>query len=128
MKRSFTLVTLICLVVVAVLSISCSKSDDPADNDFFIGKYKGKISYTVDGDTKSVDNGSVTVIKTGNNYYFSFSDGIPDLKGVKFKKEGDHTLVNIDLQDGVKIIKINASSLNILYTTDGKTWTANAKR
>ena len=44
MKKGFTLVTLICLVVVAVLSISCSKSDDPADNDFFIGKYKGKIS------------------------------------------------------------------------------------
>ena len=77
---------------------------------------------------KSADNGSVTVLKAGEDYYFRFSDGIPDLKGVKFKKEGDHTLVNIDLQDGVKIIKINASSLNILYTTDGKTWTANAKR
>ena len=77
MKKGFTLVTLICLVVVAVLSISCSKSDDPADNDFFIGKYKGKISYTVDGDTKSVDNGSVTVIKTGNNYYFRVIQLIP---------------------------------------------------
>ena len=58
----------------------------------------------------------------------AFSDGIPDLKGVKFKKEGKHTLVNIDLEDGVKLIRINASSLNILYTTDGKIWTANAKR
>lgn len=128
MKRSFTLVTLICLVVVAVLSISCSKSDDPADNDFFIGKYKGKISYTVDGDTKSVDNGSVTVIKTGNNYYFSFSDGIPDLKGVKFKKQGDHTLVNVDFKDEVKAIHITASSLYIYYKQDVKKWTAKATR
>lgn len=128
MKRSFTLVTLICLVVVAVLSISCSKSDDPADNDFFIGKYKGKISYTVDGDTKSVDNGSVTVIKTGNNYYFSFSDGIPDLKGVKFKKQGDHTLVNIDFKEGMKVINISASSLYIYYKQDVKKWTAKATR
>ena len=112
----------------AVLSISCSKSDDPADNDFFIGKYKGKISYTVDGDTKSVDNGSVTVIKTGNNYYFSFSDGIPDLKGVKFKKQGDHTLVNIDFKEGMKVINISASSLYIYYKQDVKKWTASATR
>ena len=128
MKKGFTLVTLICLVVVAVLSISCSKSDDPADNDFFIGKYKGKISYTVDGNTKSVDNGSVTVIKTGNNYYFSFSDGIPDLKGVKFKKQGDHTLVNIDFKEGMKVINISASSLYIYYKQDVKKWTASATR
>ena len=128
MKKAFTLVTLICLVVVAVLSISCSKSDDPADNDFFIGKYKGKISYTVDGDTKSVDNGSVTVIKTGNNYYFSFSYGIPDLKGVKFKKQGDHTLVNIDFKEGMKVINISASSLYIYYKQDVKKWTASATR
>ena len=51
-----------------------------------------------------------------------------NLKGVSFKKEGDHTLVNIDLKEGVQIIRINASSLNILYTQDGKIWTANVKR
>jgi len=128
MKKIFALVTVICLSLVAFSCISCSKNDDPADNDLFVGTYKGKISY-LDGETKKIaDNGSVTVLKAGNDYYFSFSDGIPDLKGIKFKKEGDHSLVNIDLQDGVKIIRINASSLNILYTTDGKTWTANAKR
>ena len=127
MKR-IVLFSVICLSLVAFSCASCSKHDDPADNDLFVGTYKGKISYS-DGETKkSADNGSVTVLKAGKDYYFRFSDGIPDLKGVKFKKEGDHTLVNIDLQDGVKIIKINASSLNILYTTDGKTWTANAKR
>ena len=50
------------------------------------------------------------------------------LKEVKFKKEGDHTLVNIDFKEGVTFIRINASTLNILYTMDGKIWTANAKR
>ena len=128
MKKIFTLVTLVCLSIVAFSSISCSKKDDPADNDLFVGTYKGKISYSNGDEKKSVDNGAVTVVKTGNDYYFRFSDGIPDLKGVSFKKEGDNTLVNIDLKDGVKLIRINASSLNILYTTDGKTWTANASR
>ena len=128
MKKLFTLVTLICISLVAFSSISCSKNDDPADNDLFVGTYKGKISYTNGQEQKAVDNGSVTVVKTGNDYYFRFSDGIEDLKGVSFKKEGDNTLVNIDFQDGVKFIKINASSLTMLYTTEGKTWTANAKR
>ena len=128
MKKKFVLFSVIFLSLVAFSCTSCSKNDDPADNDLFVGTYKGKISY-LDGETKKIaDNGSVTVLKAGNDYYFRFSDGIPDLKGIKFKKEGDHSLVNIDLQDGVKIIRINASSLNILYTTDGKTWTANAKR
>jgi putative lipoprotein len=36
--------------------------------------------------------------------------------------------VNIDWKEGVKIIRINAYSLNILYTKEGKIWTANAKR
>jgi hypothetical protein len=128
MKKLFTLVTLICISLVAFSSISCSKNDDPADNDLFVGTYKGKISFLKGEEKKSFDNGSVTVVKTGNDYYFRFSDGIEDLKGVSFKKEGDNRLVNIDFQDGVKYIKIDASSLTMLYTTEGKTWTANAKR
>jgi hypothetical protein len=128
MKKLFTLVTLVCISLVAFSSISCSKNDDPADNDLFVGTYKGKISYTNGQKQNAADNGSVTVVKAGNDYYFRFSDEIPDLKGVSFKKEGDHTLVNIDFEDGVKFIKINASSLTMLYTTEGKTWTANASR
>ena len=128
MKKIFTLVTLVCLSIVAFSSISCSKKDDLADNNLFVGTYKGKISYLEGKEKKTVDNGAVTVVKAGNDYYFRFSDGIPDLKGVSFKKEGDNTLVNIDLQEGVKLIRINASSLNILYTQDGKTWIANGNR
>ena len=128
MKKIFTLVTLICLSIVAFSSISCSKKDDPADNNLFVGTYKGKISYSDGKEKKAADNGSVTVVKAGNDYYFRFSDGIPDLKGVSFKKQGDNTLVNIDLQEGVKLIRIDASSLKILYTQDGKIWTANGNR
>ncbi len=128
MKRNLELVTIISLFIVAISFVSCSKNDDPADNDIFVGTYKGRITY-LDGNVhKAADNGSVTVIKAGGSYYFRFSDGIPNLKGVKFKKEGDHTLVNIDFKEGVTFIRINASTLNILYTMDGKIWTANAKR
>ena len=128
MKKIFTVVTLICLSIVALSFTSCSKKDDPADNNLFVGTYKGKISYLDGKEKKTADNGSVTVVKAGNDYYFRFSDGIPDLKGVSFKKEGDNNLVNVDLQEGVKLIRITASSLKILYTQDGKTWIANGDR
>ena len=129
MKKIIALVSVICLSLVAFSSISCSKNDDPADNDLFVGTYKGSISYSNGEKKESFDNGSVTVVKTGNDYYFRFSDGIEDLKGVSFKKEGDNTLVNIDFKEGVQYIKIDASSLTMFYTNkDGKIWTANAKR
>ena len=128
MKKILSLTALICLIIVAISSVSCSKNDDPADNDLFVGTYKGDISYTDADGKKSADNGSVTVVKAGGEYYFRFSDGIPDLKGVRFKKDGDHTLVNIDLKEGLHFVRIDASSLTILYTKDKKVWTANAKR
>ena len=128
MKKFLSLTALICLIIVAISSVSCSKNDDPADNDPFVETYKGHIPYTDADGKKSADNGSVTVVKAGGEYYFRFSDGIPDLKGVRFKKDGDHTLVNIDLKEGLHFVRIDASSLTILYTKDNKVWTANAKR
>ena len=78
MKRIFSLATLICLFIVALASISCSKTDDPADNDIFVGTYKGRITYSGNGIKKSAENGSITVIKAADSYYFRFSDGIPE--------------------------------------------------
>ncbi|WP_172916065.1 hypothetical protein [Capnocytophaga canimorsus] len=125
MKNVLKIVGVFCLAFVA---FACSKNDDPADNDLFVGTYKGSVSFS-EGDKKiNADNGSVTVAKIGENYNFVFSDGIEDLTGVKFKKEGDNTLVNVDFQDGIQYIKITKNSLNMLYMKDGKTWTANAKR
>lgn len=126
MKNVFKIFGIVCL---AFLAFSCSKDDDPADNDIFVGTYNGPISYAAEGETISVDDGAVTVVKTGNNYYFRFSDGIPDLTGVEFENDGDNVLVNIDFEDGVQYIRITASTLRMLYTKDGnKTWTANCDR
>ncbi|CAM3360697.1 hypothetical protein [Empedobacter stercoris] len=108
---------------------ACSDDDDPANNDFFAGTYKGSISYT-DGDNRlSSDNGSVFVTKiaSGTKYNFAFSDKIPDLNGVEFEKKGDNTLVSISA-DETSYIRIDSDKLTILYTRDGKVWTANATR
>ena len=106
---------------------ACSNDDDPANNDFFAGTYKGTVNY-VDGDkTVSNENGSVFVTKiaSGTQYNFAFSDKIPDLNGIEFEKKGDNSLVSVG-SSASSFITIDSKKLTILYTKDGKTWRANA--
>ena len=108
---------------------ACSDDDDPANNDFFAGTYKGTVNY-VDGDkTVSNENGSVFVTKiaSGTKYNFAFSDKIPDLNGIEFEKKGDNSLVSVG-SSASSFITIDSKKLTILYTKDGKTWRANATR
>lgn len=114
------------LFLATTVFTSCSKDDDPADNDFFVGTYDGRISYRTDGTTISERDGSVTVVKTGNNYNFKFSDGIPDINGVEFEKN-ENSAISIG-GDVTKYIKITANSLDITYSKDGKFWTATCTR
>ncbi len=114
----------------ALLSISsCSKDDDPVDNDFFAGTYKGRITYNDGSTTKEVDNGSVFVTKvaSGTKYNFAFSDNIPNINDVEFEKKGDNVLVSVGANDTV-YIRIDNNTLKIAYLKDGKTWTANCTR
>ena len=128
-KNSFRFLGLFVLLFSLISLSSCSRDDDPADNDFFAGTYNGSISYN-DGTTSiSKDNGSVFVTKiaSGTKYNFRFSDGIPDLNGVEFEKTGDNTLVMVG-SNATSYIRIDNKDLKILYSKDGKTWTANAVR
>ncbi len=126
---------IIALLGVAIVSTliftSCSKDTDPADKDFFVGKYSGHISYVdnnADDQTKiDKENGTVEVVKVGGNYNFIFSDGIPNITGVKFNKEGEHTVINVG-SDESHLIKIDEDNLIIAYTKDNKVWTANCNR
>ena len=124
------LLKILSIVVLSVFVFaSCSRDDDPADNDFFVGTYNGTVSYN-DGNTNiSSDNGKVTVVKiaSGTKYNFAFSNGIPDLNGVEFQKTGDNTLINIG-SNANAMITINNNDLDIIYNKDGKTWYANCTR
>ncbi len=109
--------------------VSCSRDDDPADNDFFAGTYNGSISYVDGSNNINTADGKVFVTKiaSGTKYNFKFSNGIPDLNGVEFQQTGDNTLVSVG-SNGTSYIKIDNNDLDILYTKDGKTWTANCTR
>jgi len=131
MKKAIKILGVCMLAVFAVLSFSsCSNDDDPTNNDFFAGTYKGSISYKDGGSTNiSTDNGSVFVTKiaSGTKYNFAFSNSIPDLNGVEFEKQGDHTLVMVG-SSATSYIRIDNNDLKILFIKDGKTWTANCNR
>ncbi|MFT3747608.1 MAG: hypothetical protein QM768_04800 [Agriterribacter sp.] len=115
------------LLVAAFIFASCSKKDNPTNNDLFVGTYKGKISYVKEGENKSTDDGKVTVVKVGSNYNFVFSDAIPDLTGVQFKADGDNAVVSVG-DNSAQIIRLTASTLLMAYTKDGAVWTADCTR
>lgn len=130
MKNVFKILGVFVLLFAFMSVSSCRDDDDPADNDFFAGTYKGSISYNDGGSTNiSTDNGEVFVTKiaSGTKYNFKFSNGIPDLNGLEFEKQGDNTLVNVG-STATTLIRIDNNDLDIFYTTDGKTWTANCTR
>jgi hypothetical protein len=130
MKKAIRILGLFLLVFFAVTSFSsCSDDDDPTNNDFFAGTYRGTISYNDPDNDISTSDGSVFVTKiaSGTKYNFAFSNGIPDLNGIEFNQEGDHTLVMIG-STATSYIRIDNNELKILYLKDGRTWTANCTR
>lgn len=118
----------VCLTGLLFVVSSCSKDTDPADVDLFVGTYQGNISYTrlSPTESKSSENGKVVVTKIGSTYNFHFSDDIPDLKNIEFKKGDDNTYIGFS--NGISGITITQSKLNIFLTTGNETWTANCSR
>ena len=129
MKNVFKILGVFVLLFTAFSLSSCRDDDDPADNDFFAGTYKGSISYNDNDNDIATDNGEVFVTKiaSGTKYNFRFSNGIPDLNGLEFQKQGDNTLVMVN-SNALVYIRIDNNELKMLYTADGKTWRANCTR
>lgn len=123
MKNLFKSIAI--LFLATTIFTSCSKDDDPADNDLFVGTYNGSVSYAAEGINKSNDEGSVRVTKVGNNYNFAFSDDIPNLNGVEFERDENSVFT---VGDENKLITITANSLRIAFEKDGEIWTANCNR
>lgn len=114
------------LLIALTVMVSCKKDTDPADRDFFVGTYKGTVSYRNGETTINSSDGKVTVSKVGETYNFYFGNNIPDITGVKFEKTGDNSYVSIG--SGLTGISIDASNLKMLVSKDGQTWTANCTR
>ena len=117
------------LLFTALAFTSCRKDTDPADRIFFTGKYSGDLEYRNDADEthKKVEDGTVTITKEGKHYQFFFSDGIPNITGVKFDDKGDNKYESVG-SDKAHFIKIDEDKLQMLYHSGDETWIANATR
>ena len=129
MKNVFKILGVFVLLFTAFSLSSCRDDDDPADNDFFAGTYKGSVAYTDNDNNIETDNGEVFVTKiaSGTKYNFRFSNGIPDLNGLEFQKQGDNTLVMVN-SNALVYVRIDNNELRMIYTADGRTWRANCTR
>jgi hypothetical protein len=124
MKKTIQIFSM--LMIAMTILVSCKKDKDPTTTDFFVGTYKGDVSYKKDGTNIISSDGKITVSKVGETYNFYFGSSIPDITGVKFEKKGDNTYVSIG--SGLTGITIDASTLKMLVIKDGATWTADCKR
>ncbi|MCM4162980.1 MULTISPECIES: hypothetical protein [unclassified Arenibacter] len=120
MKMTLSIISLVFLVI----STSCSKDNDPSDDNLFVGTYNGTVSYSNpdDGTEISTDDGRVTLVKVGDAYNFDFSDGIPSLNGIEMEKN-ENVFIS---SDGA--IKIDEGTLLIAYSSENETWGANCDR
>ena len=125
MKKSMKLLGTL-FVAILFFAVGCSKDDDPADNDFFVGTYNGTITFNDGSQTTTDQDGRVTVVKVDDSYTFDFGSGIPNITGVKFQKKDDNTYISIG--NGVTGRTITASKLKMLVSNDKGTWTADCTR
>lgn len=119
------LIPTFCILFLAVLmTVSCSKDNDPVDDNLFVGTYNGSISYVEQesSTTISTAEGRVTLVKVGDTYNFDFSDGVPSLTGIRMEKN-QNVLANAD---GTLII--GEGRLFMAYTKDGGKWGADCTR
>ncbi|PST83838.1 hypothetical protein C7T94_12560 [Pedobacter yulinensis] len=125
MKKTVQLLSLLMIALVGFGS--CKKDKDPATTDFFVGTYRGTVSYNDGTNNINSSDGKVTVTKVGStSYKFFFGNNIPDITDVNFEKAGDNTYVSVG--SGVTGITIDASSLKMLVKRGNQTWTANCTR
>ena len=113
------------LLIALTVMVSCKKDTDPADKDFFVGTYRGSVSYSKDGNQITSTDGRVTVTKVNDTYSFFFGNNIPDITGVKFQESGN-TYVSVGT--GLIGITIDASSLKIAVANANGRWTADCTR
>lgn len=126
MKNTLKILGLLGLFVFAM---SCGKKTNPSNKDLFIGTYEGTVGYSDDNDDIHSDDSSVTVVKVGDKYNFQFNkSGIPMLTGIEFNKKEKNTSINLDFEDGLRVIRVDANSLFIHYSKGDRTWTAKATR
>jgi hypothetical protein len=128
MKKIFKITIL--LFVSTLFFVSCKKESlyDELPSEF-IATYTGSLGYTPNGGLPiaNATSGQATITQSSKVVTISFSNNIPSLTGLRFKKtNGVYASVAID--GSVAGIKFEANSASIAYTKDGNSWAFNGSK
>lgn len=114
------------LLAVVICAIACSPEPQ---NEQFIGTYSGKVGYNKGIQKLQAGNGSVTVTRRGDNFYFAFSENIPALNGIPMVEKGNGNFVLKDAETSSNTVSISSTgSLEIFYKLNNETWLAHCSR
>lgn len=122
--------TAICVsaILISILILSCSNSEDLSSEDVFGGKYVGYISYSDSENEIQNPEGSAFVSQNGEYWNFSFSNEIPEIDSVKFLISSDGEVMMNEGATETHLIRITSETLQIVYDEIGQSWTIHGFR
>ncbi len=126
MKKLFYNLSL--LAFTALLFLSACKKEDlddlfdelPAE---YVATYTGSLGYNITTPTPiaNATSGQATITQSNKVVTISFSNGVPSITGLRFKKSGSN-YASIATDGSVAGINFEGTKANIGYTKDGNTW------
>jgi hypothetical protein len=119
MKKIFYGLKLLALSSLLLLS-ACKKEDLFAE---YVATYTGSLGYnvTTPNPITNTTSGQATITQSNKVVSISFSNGVPSITGLRFKKSGSN-YASIATDGSVAGINFEGSKANIAYTKDGNTW------
>jgi len=109
-----------------VVTIYWTKKDVTTEN-FFLGQYDGVVFFEDKESMTHFEDSSVNVVKIGNSTSFVFSDDIPTISSIAFKRTEQDDIINMEATE-TNYIRLNNKKLEILFTQDNRTWVIYATR
>ncbi len=129
MKKLFYVFQLFALTSLLFLS-ACKKEDLfdelPAE---YVTTYTGSLGYNITGANpiSNLTSGQAIITQSNKVVTISFSNGVPSISGLRFKKSGSN-YASIATDGSVAGINFEGSKANIGYTKDGNTWAFSGSR
>jgi len=88
--------------------------------------YEGELTYTPPTGSTDLpiftDNATATIEENGDTYTIRFSDNVPSLSNLKFKRDGDEEYASISDSGVLTGVSIDGDDLDIGATLSGETW------
>lgn len=95
----------------------------------YVATYTGSLGYniTTSNPITNTTSGQATITQSNKVVSISFSNGVPSITGLRFKKSGSN-YASIATDGSVAGINFEGTKANIAYTKDGNNWAFTGSR